>query len=146
MNTIKPKTVDEYIALQSVEQQTMLQQIRKAIKAVAPKSEEVMSYGVPCYKQLGMLIAFGTHKKGCSLYAMRPAFIKEMQKKYKGLKAAGSTIHFETGTKLPVALVKEATKMRLNENLTKAKEKTEKLKAAKAAKAKKAVKKTSKRK
>lgn len=128
---MKPKTVDDYIALQPVELREMLEQIRSAIKSVAPKAEEVISYMVPCYKLHGMLIAFGAHKKGCSLYAMRPDKIKQLAKEFKDIKYAGSTIHFDAGKKIPIALIKKATKLRLQENIEKAKAKEEKANAAK---------------
>ncbi|MFT3909046.1 MAG: DUF1801 domain-containing protein [Ferruginibacter sp.] len=64
--SIPIKTVDDYISCQPDEFKEMLEQIRSLIHVLAPAAEEKISYQVPCYKYHGMLVGFGTHKKGCS--------------------------------------------------------------------------------
>jgi uncharacterized protein YdhG (YjbR/CyaY superfamily) len=46
-------TVEEYLSLFPKEQRDALEKLRQVIKAAAPKAEEVISYGMPGYKQNG---------------------------------------------------------------------------------------------
>ena len=56
------KTVDDYLNAVPEQQRKTLQKIRQTIKATAPKAEEVISYGIPMYKQNGFLGGFGAFK------------------------------------------------------------------------------------
>ena len=46
---MKPKDVDEYIALAPKEVQDKLKEIRATIKTAAPGAQERISYGMPYY-------------------------------------------------------------------------------------------------
>lgn len=118
---MKPKTVDEYIALQPVEKREMLEEMREIILTTAPKAEETISYMIPCYKQNGMLVGFGNHKKGCSFYAMHATIGKVFPKELIDYDVNTSTIHFITGKKLPAALIKKIIKYRIKQNAERAK-------------------------
>lgn len=123
---MKPKTVDEYIALQPVEKREMLEAMREIIRTAAPKAEEVISYMIPCYKLNGMLVGFGNHKKGCSFYAMHATIGKVFPKELKDYDVKASTIHFIAGKKLPAALIKKIIKYRVKQNADRAKLKNRK--------------------
>ena len=58
----KPKTVNEYILMAPKEAQGKLKQIRRIIKAAAPKALEKLSYGMPYYGYKGRL-AYFAHAK-----------------------------------------------------------------------------------
>jgi uncharacterized protein YdhG (YjbR/CyaY superfamily) len=45
-----------------------MQQLRKTIKAAAPKAEEVISYQMPGYKYFGMLVYFAAYKNHIGFY------------------------------------------------------------------------------
>jgi len=109
-------TVDEYISYQDINLQPMLKKIRAIIRSVIPNAEECISYMIPCYKHYGMLVGFGTHKKGCSFYTMNPALLRLYTADLKDLKYTGSTIHFDPAKALPLALIKKLTKHRIKEN------------------------------
>jgi uncharacterized protein YdhG (YjbR/CyaY superfamily) len=110
------KGVDDYIATQETNLQPMLEKIRSAIRSVVPKAEECISYMIPCYKQQGMLVGFGTHKKGCSFYTMNPVILRSYTEELKNFKYTGSTIHFDPKQPLPLALIKKIIKHRIKEN------------------------------
>ena len=61
-------SVNEYIATADPHAKKALSEIRKTIKAVAPKAEEVISYQIPGYKYHGMLVFFAAWKNHISLY------------------------------------------------------------------------------
>ena len=92
----------------------MLKQIRGVIRS-APKAEEVISYGVCCYKYHGMLIAFGVYKDGCSLYSISMTLLNEI-KDLKGATISGKTLHLSPTKPLPKSLIKKIVKARLKEN------------------------------
>ena len=94
----------------------MLEKIRATIRSVVPNAEECISYMIPCYKQKGMLVGFGTHKKGCSFYTMNPVILRSYAEELKNFTYTGSTIHFDPNKTLPLALIKKIIKIRLKEN------------------------------
>ena len=55
----KPRTIDEYLAALSDDKRAALEKLRKTIRAAAPKAEECISYGLPAFRQDGMLVGFG---------------------------------------------------------------------------------------
>ncbi|CAN5158398.1 DUF1801 domain-containing protein [soil metagenome] len=122
-NTHIPANTDEYIAMQPEEFQPVLKHLRSVILSVAPQATESISYQVPCFKYLYMLVGIGVNKNYCSLYTMSPPLAKELKKEIKGLKVSGATIHFPPGEPLPVELIKRivATRMKQNESLALAK-------------------------
>lgn len=113
---MKPKTVDEYIALQPIAKREMLEEMRGIIRSAVPKAEELISYMIPCYKLNGFLVGFGNHKKGCSFYAMHATIGKVFPKELKDYDVSASTIHFMAGKKLPAALIKKIIKYRVKQN------------------------------
>ena len=86
------------------------------IKAAAPKAEELLSYGIPSFKQEYMLVGVGTAKSFNSFYVMSSALMKELKEELKGYKTSTATINFPFDTPLPTALVKKIVKLRLAEN------------------------------
>jgi uncharacterized protein YdhG (YjbR/CyaY superfamily) len=109
-----PQTVDDYLAALPEDARATLE-IRKTIKAAAPKATEGISYQMPMYKQQGMLVGFAAFKDHCSLFpgAKPVATYKDELKAYKTSKG---TIRFPIGKPLPAALVKKLVKARIDEN------------------------------
>ena len=62
-----PKDVDSYISAAPKEVRTKLRELRAAIRAVAPKAEERISYGMPYYGYKGRLVYFAHAKKHIGL-------------------------------------------------------------------------------
>ena len=63
MNTmIRPKNVEAYIAAAPEEVREKLREMRATIRAVAPKAEEKISYGMPYYGYKGRLAYFRLNK------------------------------------------------------------------------------------
>ena len=99
---IKFSNIDEYIAAQDKERQLVLQQFRKIIKAAAPKAVEVISYGMPAFKQGSVLVYFAAMKEHYGFYpTSKPIEVfKDKLKPYKTSKGAiqfpadGACSHF----------------------------------------------------
>ena len=60
--------VEEYISQYPEDIQKILQQIRAAIKKAAPKSVEVISYGMPAFKMNKVLVYFAVSKNHIGFY------------------------------------------------------------------------------
>ncbi|GEM_PF-205486 len=112
-----PKDVDSYLAKVPPKDRAALEKIRKTIKAAAPKSEEIISYQIPCYKYHGPLVFFAAFPNHLSLYAIGKKLLKELAAELKPFEIKGTTIHFSTANPLPAKLVKKIVKERIKENV-----------------------------
>src|SRR5512139_1037784 len=108
-------TVDEYIALAEPKVKKALKEIRKTIKATAPKAEEVISYQIPGYKYHGMLVFFAGWKNHVSLYPA-PWDADDLKKEMSAYEGSKGTIKFPLDKPLPLTLIKKMVKYRMKEN------------------------------
>lgn len=92
----------------------MLNEMRRIIRAVAPKASESISYGMPAYDK-GRVAWFASAKGYVGLY-LRPPIIKEHAKALAAYTTTKSAIHFPLGKKLPVALIKKLLRARIRKN------------------------------
>ncbi len=111
----KATTVDEYIAGQEPLQKTVLEQVRALIKKMVPKAEEVISYGMPAFKDGGVLVWYAAYTKHLGLYP-RPNAIAAFKDKLAGYKMSKGAIQFPIDQPLPVKLITGIVKFRIKEN------------------------------
>jgi uncharacterized protein YdhG (YjbR/CyaY superfamily) len=109
------KDVDAYIESVPKEAQAKLKEIRRIIKAAAPKADEKISYGMPYYGYFGRLAYFRLAKKHIGLY-IPPPVIAEHKKELNGYGTSISAIRFPLDEKLPITLIKKLIKARKKEN------------------------------
>ena len=110
-------SIDEYMGTFPKEIQKMLKEIRKTIKAVAPKAEETISYQMPAFKLDGQYIAhFAAWKKHIGMYPI-PAGDKAFQKEITPYKGDKSSLQFPLDKPLPLKLISRVVKFRIAENL-----------------------------
>jgi len=111
--------VDEYLARVPDEARTVLEKLRKTIKAVAPKAVEVISYQIPIFKLNGQpLVGFAAFKDHCSFYPLNGSFVKAHEDELKQYDTSKGTIRFPINKPLSVAFVKRLVKARIRENET----------------------------
>jgi uncharacterized protein YdhG (YjbR/CyaY superfamily) len=110
---MKAKTHDEYLAALSDDKQRALEELRKDIKAAAPKAEECINYGIPGFRLNGkLLVSYGAAAKHCAFYpgSTLQAFKKEM----KDYDTSGKgTLRFSADKPLPSALVRKIVRARV---------------------------------
>ncbi|HKR32206.1 MAG TPA: DUF1801 domain-containing protein [Terriglobales bacterium] len=107
------KTVDEYFANIEGPAHEMLTTMRLAIRSVLPaNATEVISYGIPAFKQKKLLVWYAAFANHCSLFP-GGAVLNEMKEELDGFVTAKGTIQFPIGKPLPVTLIKKITKKRL---------------------------------
>jgi uncharacterized protein YdhG (YjbR/CyaY superfamily) len=86
-----------------------LVELRKIIKATAPKADERISYGMPYYEYKGRVAYFMLAKTHIGLY-IPPPVIAEHQKELKEYGTSMATVRFPLDKKLPAALIKKLIK------------------------------------
>jgi uncharacterized protein YdhG (YjbR/CyaY superfamily) len=115
-------TIDGYLARLEPGQRAALEALRQVIRKAAPKAEEVISYGMPAFRQNGPLIGFAASGKHCSLHPMNGHTVGDFAADLAGYSTSKGTIRFPCDKPLPAALVKKIVKARVAENEAAAKE------------------------
>lgn len=110
----KFSTIDEYIAAQDDDRKAVLQQFRKIIQTAAPKAEEVISYGMPAFKQGSVLVYFAAMKEHYGFYPTSKP-MEVFRDKLKTYKTSKGAIQFPLDKPLPEKLITEIVKFRLKE-------------------------------
>lgn len=121
MNESAPlSSIDEYIALQPIEIQKTLEELRAVIKKAAPKAKEAISYGMPAFQQNGNLVYFAVSKNHIGFYPT-PSAIIAFRDELKEFTTSKGAIQFPKDKPIPYDLVKEIVKFRVEENSSKSK-------------------------
>lgn len=114
----KPANIDEYIASFDSEIQNLLELFRGTVKQVAPEATETISYGMPAFKQNGMLIWFAAHTNHIGFYP-RASAIEKFRKELSDFKSAKGSVQFPMNKPLPVDIIRQIVQFRLMENMQK---------------------------
>ena len=118
--TTKANNVDSYITSFPEEVQTLLMQVRTAIRKAAPKAEEVISYQMPAYKLNGILVWFAGHSKHIGFYP-KASGIKAFDKELSVYKRAKGSVQFPLDKPMPLGMIAKIVKFRVAENMQKGK-------------------------
>lgn len=115
---VKPRgtTVDDYILAQPPDAMKAVAELRKRIKKVVPKAEEVIWYNIPTYRIDGKaILCFAAFKQHCSIVTMNHDVIKILKEDLKDFKTTGTTIHFTSANVPSVALISKIVNIRLKQ-------------------------------
>lgn len=125
MEQPKPENIDQYIANFPIETQKLLQQIRETIHKTVPEAKEVISYGMPAFKQNTVLVYFAGYAKHIGFYPTGSGIeaFKEEFAQYKWSKGA---VQFPLDKPLPLDLITRITKFKAERDLEKVKNKKSK--------------------
>ena len=119
--------VDNYLRNVPEAHRVAIEKLRQMIRSVLPEAEEVISYGIPMFKQDGHgVVAYNATKAGVTLQVMSGTLLDKHQQEIAGYKRAKGSVQFPLDQRLPVGLIKKLVKERLAEN--KARYKTKKAK------------------
>lgn len=108
-------TIDEYIATQPEGVQVLLLQVRAAIKEVAPNAKEVISYAMPTFKQHKNLIHFAAFKTHIGIYPGASG-IANFEHKFGGYSYSKGALQLPVDKPLPIDLIQEITRFRVEED------------------------------
>lgn len=115
MQDTKFTTVSQYIAAQPPPTQKILEALRAIIKKAAPKAEEVISYGMPAFKQDGMLVFYAVWKTHVGFYPSGSG-IKDFADELSKYKTSKGAIQFPLDEPLPKDLITKIVRFRVSEN------------------------------
>lgn len=114
--TSKVNSIDEYIETFPENIQAVLHQVRKTIKAAAPKAGEKISYGIPTFTMNGKyLIYFAGWKSHISIYPIPvgdDAFNQEVAPYVSGK----GTLKFPLDKPIPLKLITKIVKLKVAEH------------------------------
>ena len=111
--------IDKYISGFPKEIQTILEQIRTAIKQVVPEAEEAIKYAMPTFVLNGNLVHFAAFKNHIGFYPV-PSGIKALKQDLSVYKGAKGSVQFPLNQPMPLDLIAKIVKFRVKENLDKA--------------------------
>jgi uncharacterized protein YdhG (YjbR/CyaY superfamily) len=107
--------IDTYLAALPEEQRSALEKLRATIREAAPEAVEVLSYGVPAFKQRQVLVSYGAAKKHCSFYVMSTAVVDAHKPELSGYKLGKGSVQFTPESPIPAPLVTKLVRARLAE-------------------------------
>jgi len=112
---VVPETVDQYIAAFPADVKKRIQQLRKTIKAAAPKADELISYQMPGYKYFGMLVYFAAYKNHIGFYPGAGGVL-EFYKELSSFKNAKGSVQFPHDRPIPFEIISKIVKFRVKQN------------------------------
>ncbi len=109
------ENIDEYIETFTEDIQSILEELRQAIKKAAPEAVEAISYQIPTFKLKGKnLVHFAGWKHHISVYLI-PSGTADFEKELSPYKKAKGTVQFPLGKPIPYDLVEKIVMFRMNE-------------------------------
>ena len=111
-------TIDEYIAHYPKNIQNILEDLRQAIRETAPDAKEVISYQMPAFKKNGILVWFAAFKNHIGFFP-KASGIEAFKNELSPYKISKGTVRFPLNEPLPLDLIKEIVKFRVEEDLNK---------------------------
>lgn len=105
-----PKTIDEYIALQPENVQTLLNDVRNTIRSVLPEDvQERISWSMPTYWNKHNIIHFAGFKKHIGIYPGEEAMVY-FADRFTEYKTSKGAVQFPHSKPIPLELIAEIAK------------------------------------
>ncbi len=120
-NQSAPKTIDEYVAGFPRDVQAILEKIRTTIRKAAPGAEETIKYGMPTFTLRGNLVYFAAFKKHIGFYPPTSAKSVKFKKELSAYEGPKGSLKFPLDKPIPFGLISRIVKLRVKENLERAK-------------------------
>lgn len=110
----KINTIDDYIADQPKEVQTLLKDVRKTIRAAAPEATEKISWQMPTFWQGENIIHFAAFKHHIGIFPGGEA-VGVFKDRLTGYKTSKGTIHFPLDKPINHQLIADIVRWRLEQ-------------------------------
>jgi uncharacterized protein YdhG (YjbR/CyaY superfamily) len=104
-----PKTIDAYIAAQSDDVRSLLNQVRDTLRDALPFAEERISWSMPTYWYKQNIIHFAAFKKHIGLYPGNKA-VEHFSERLTEYKTSKGAVQFPYSKTLPFSLISEIAK------------------------------------
>ena len=113
-----PTSVDGYLAGLSGEQRTVLEELRRTVRAAAPEATEVIAYDMPALRLNGrFLVSYDAYRRHVSLFPASDAVQATLGAEIEPYLAGKGTIRFPAGRPIPLDLVARVVRVRVEELL-----------------------------
>lgn len=109
-----PKDFADYAAAFPPKVRKVLQSVRSTIKKAAPGAQEIISYGMPAYRQGTILLWFGAHTQHIGLYP-KAAAMSAFKREFSDYKHAKGSVRFPLDEPMPLDLIARVVRFRLKE-------------------------------
>ena len=116
-STSHAAAIREYLQTQPPESRKVLERMRNAIRAVAPRAVEHFSYGMPGFRLNGKtFVWYAAWKEHYSLYPIGTSIVRSLGSGVAGIDTSSKgTIRFAAAKPPTAAMVKRLVKARLSE-------------------------------
>jgi len=122
-DSIKIKTIRQYMETFPESTQKILRKLHKAIKETAPDAQETISYNMPAFMLNGPLVYYAGYKRHIGFYPTG-AGIAAFKNEISDYKHSKGAIQFPIDEPIPLDLVKKIVKHRIKMNLEKKQKRT----------------------
>lgn len=112
----KYESVSAYLKDQPKDLQPRLKEVISAVRAVLPNATEAISYGMPVWKEQGVVLYVGGWKKHIGIYPITAGVKNKFKKELASYEMSTGTVRFPHDEKLPIPLIKKIARERLREN------------------------------
>jgi len=111
-----PATVDEYLATLPADRRSVMEDIRRTVRAEAPDAEELISYKMPALKSNGrFLVSYDAFKAHYSLFPASQMVIDALGDEVQPYVAGRGTFRFPANRPLPLETIARIVRVRLEE-------------------------------
>ncbi len=116
-NRSTASSIDEYIAEFPLETQTLLEEFRALIRAIAPDATETISYAIPTFDLNGRhLVHFAGFQKHIGFYPVPGGYEEAFGEELKAYKRGKGSIQFPLTKPMPWDLIRRIVEFRVQEN------------------------------
>jgi uncharacterized protein YdhG (YjbR/CyaY superfamily) len=109
-----PSSIDEYIAGFPPDVQQMLEQIRSAIRAIAPDAVETIKYRMPTFVLHENLVHFAAFTNHVGFYPT-PSGIAKFRDELSAYNSAKGSVQFPIDDPIPLNLIRKIVRFRIQE-------------------------------
>ena len=109
-------SVDDYLALQPITAQKVLERVRRSIREAVPQVEETISYNMPTFTLNGeVVLHLAGWKRHYSLYPATKRLLAALKEDLKPYEVVKSTVRFSLAEPVPAKLIERIAKFRAKE-------------------------------
>ena len=106
-------SVDEYMAALPEERRTVMEQLRRTIRAAAPQATEAIAYNMPAFRVDGrFLVSYEAFKHHYSLFPWSDRMLEELGEALQPYAVGKGTIRFAADEPIPLELVTRIVEIR----------------------------------
>jgi uncharacterized protein YdhG (YjbR/CyaY superfamily) len=114
-NMMKIDSIDTYIVQFPSDVQVKLHTLRQTIRDAAPDAKEKISYSMPTFTLHGNLVHFAAYQNHIGFYPA-PSGIQAFAEQLSIYKGTKGSVQFPLDQPLPIALISEIVKFRVQES------------------------------